>query len=84
MTNFSLYRFTVTAKVDSEVLPRICGLFASLGITPLALEFSRDHTSVKINISIDGLNAHVSARFGHRIAKIFSVTSVVVKQCSGY
>ena len=77
---FATVRFTVTADIDSGLLPRLLQPFARRDLTPDAFDYRRDGDAVRIEIGMARMPAEMVHLVRGNLEQTVGVHVVVCRQ----
>lgn len=71
-----MHRFRIDAISDPQSLPRIAGFFAQRAIIPLAMRMRMLRQHMRVEVTVDRLEAAQAAVFAAKLGEIFAVIEV--------
>lgn len=79
-SNHSTAHFSVTARAEPGVLPRVLEYFAKRGLTPDALNANRNDDLLTINVQMIDMELELAEYIGRCLERIFEVDGVMVSE----
>ena len=79
-SNHSTAHFSVTARAEPGVLPRVLEYFAKRGLTPDAFSANRNDAVLTIDIQMIGMDLELAEYIGRCLDRIFEVDNVLVSE----
>ena len=79
-SNHSTAHFSVTARAEPGVLPRVLEYFAKRGLTPDALNANRNDDLLTINVQMIDMELELAEYIGRCLERIFEVDDVLVSE----